>query len=103
MIYKFKSKATGDLVMLGPSGDQMLQIIGKSAAPKGIIESGAMPAAIAALEKAVADDEAERVRAEAEGAPPRRDGTVSLKQRAWPLIEMLRRAHSAEQDIVWGV
>ena len=25
MIYKFKSKAAGDLIMLGPQGDQMLR------------------------------------------------------------------------------
>ena len=29
MIYKFKSKAAGDLIMMGPSGDQGLRILGK--------------------------------------------------------------------------
>ena len=28
MIYKFKSKAAGDVIMMGPSGDQVLRIIG---------------------------------------------------------------------------
>ncbi len=107
MLYKFKSKAAGDLIMMGPSGDQVLRIVGKEPAPKGIIEPEAMPAAIAALERAVADEEAARARAEreaeAEGrtlAP--REG-VSLRQRAWPMVEMLRRAQAAGQDIVWGV
>ncbi len=107
MLYKFKSKAAGDLIMMGPSGDQVLRIVGKEPAPKGIIEPDAMPAAIAALERAVAEEEAARARAEreaeAEGrtlAP--REG-VSLRQRAWPMVEMLRRAHAAGQDIVWGV
>ena len=45
MIYKFKSKAAGDLIMMGPSGDQVLRIIGKQPAPKGIIEPAAMAAA----------------------------------------------------------
>ncbi len=107
MLYKFKSKAAGDLIMMGPSGDQVLRIVGKDPAPKGIIEPDAMPAAIAALERAVAEDEAARERAEreaeAEGrtlAP--REG-VSLRQRAWPMVEMLRRAQAAGHDIVWGV
>lgn len=107
MIYKFKSKATGDLIMMGPNGDQVLRIIGKEPAPKGIIEPPAMAAAIAAIERAVADDEAARAQAEreaqAEGrtlAP--RDG-VSLRQRAWPMVEMLRRAQAAGHDILWGV
>ena len=29
MIYKFKSKATGDTVMLGPNGDQLLSLLGR--------------------------------------------------------------------------
>jgi len=107
MIYKFKSKAAGDLIMMGPSGDQVLRIIGKEPAAQGIIEPAAMPAAMAAIERAVAQDEAERARAEreaqAEGrtlAP--REG-VSLRQRAWPMIEMMKRAQAADNEIVWGV
>lgn len=107
MIYKFKSKAAGDLIMMGPSGDQVLRIIGKEPAPKGIIEPPAMAAAITAIERAVADDEAARAQAEREAqaqgrtlAP--REG-VSLRQRAWPMVEMLRRAQAAGHDIVWGV
>ena len=57
MIYKFKSKATGDLVMTGPVGDRLLGLIGKEAASQGIIETPAMPAAIRALETAVSEDE----------------------------------------------
>lgn len=107
MLYKFKSKAAGDLIMMGPTGDQVLRIIGKEPAPKGIIEPAAMAAAIAALERAVAEEEAARAQAEreaqAEGrtlAP--RDG-VSLRQRAWPMVEMLKRAQAANHEIVWGV
>ena len=33
--------------------------------------------------------------------PPRE--SVTLRQRAWPLAEMIRRAHAAKADIVWGV
>ena len=107
MIYKFKSKAAGDLIMMGPSGDQVLRIIGKQPAPQGIVEPAAMPAAMAAIERAIADDEAARARAEREAAAEGRtlapgEG-VSLRQRAWPLVEMMKRAQAADQDIVWGV
>src|SRR5206468_2407161 len=47
MIYKFKSKATGDVIMMGPNGDQVLRLIGKEPAAKGIIEVAAMPSAMA--------------------------------------------------------
>jgi len=107
MIYKFKSKAAGDVIMMGPSGDHVLRIVGKQPAPTGIIEPDAMPAAIAAIEKAILEEEAMRKQAEADAAaegktlPPRE--SVTLRQRAWPLVDMLRRAHAADQEIVWGV
>lgn len=107
MIYKFRSKAAGDVIMMGPSGDQVLRIIGKAPAPKGIIEPAAMPAAMTAIERAIAADEAGRkeaeAQAEAEGTalPPRE--AVTLRQRAWPLVEMMKRAHAEGKEIVWGV
>ncbi len=107
MIYKFKSKAAGDVIMLGPNGDQVLTLIGKSPAPKGIIEAADMPAAMQALEAAVVEDERAReeaaAEAERESKPPPRTDAVSLRQRAWPLVEMMKRAHAAGHDIVWGV
>ena len=37
MLYKFKSKATGDLIMLEPQGKQIFKLIGKEPGAKGII------------------------------------------------------------------
>jgi mannose/cellobiose epimerase-like protein (N-acyl-D-glucosamine 2-epimerase family) len=103
MIYRFRSKATGDTVMLGPDGDRLLRLIGREPAPQGIIEAAAMPAAIAALQQAALEDTAQRSES-AETAPETasQDG-VSLQQRVWPMVEMLRAAHAAEEPIVWGV
>ena len=107
MIYKFKSKAAGDVIMLGPTGDAVLRASGREPAAKGIFEPADMPAAISAIEAAIAADQAARAKADEEAAAngepaPRRDA-IGLKQRAWPLIEMLKRAYSAGQPIVWGV
>ena len=106
-MYKFKSKAAGDVVMLAASGDQILRLIGKEPATQGIVEVEAMPAAIAALEAAVAAEESQRKQAEQEAAAEGRklapaDG-VSLRQRAWPLVEMFRRCHAANAVVIWGV
>jgi len=107
MLYKFKSKAAGDVIMLAASGDRVLRILGRDPAATGILEVAAMPAAMQAIEAAVAQDELERQQAEAEAAaegkslPPRE--AVTLRQRAWPLLEMIRRSHAAGADIVWGV
>ncbi len=106
MLYKFKSKATGDVIMLGPNGDQLLRILGREPAATGIVEVAAMPAAMAALREAVTVDERERAPGATEGSAP--PGTpnasgISLRQRVWPVLEMLQRAHAAGEPVVWGV
>jgi hypothetical protein len=107
MLSKFKSKAAGDLIMLEPNGRRVLEIIGKDAGPKGIIQPQEMRSAIDALEAAIQAEEAEQKaaidEAKAQGqVPPRFDG-VSLRQRAVPFIDMLKRCEQAGKEIVWGV
>jgi len=105
-MYRFKSRADGDLIMMAPVGDQLLRTIGREPAAKGIIEVAALPQAIAALEEAIAAAELARVDArkadddddEAGGA-----NAIGLQQRAWPLLEMMRRSLAERADIVWGV
>jgi hypothetical protein len=107
MLYKFKSKAAGDLIMLEPNGRRVLQIIGKDPGPKGIILPQDMPAAVSALEQAIAAEEAEHKaaidEAKAKGEVPPKFDAVSLRQRAVPFIDMLRRCAQADHEIVWGV
>lgn len=108
MLYKFKSKTTGDVIMLEPNGRRVLEIIGKETQTgKGIILPEQMPAAVAALEAAIAQEDADRKAAEADAlanqeAPPRFE-SISLRQRALPFIDMLRRCEKAGTEIVWGV
>jgi regulator of protease activity HflC (stomatin/prohibitin superfamily) len=107
MLFKFKSKAAGDLIMLEPNGRRVLEIIGKEPDPKGIILPEQMPAAVAALEAAIAQEEADQKamieEARAKGETPPRFDAISLRQRAVPFLEMLRRCEKAGKEIVWGV
>jgi hypothetical protein len=106
MLYKFKSKAAGDVIMTQPVGDRVLQALGREPAPQGIFLAEDLPALIATLEQAIENDEraCERFEAEAnargETLPPRE--AVAFRQRAWPLIEMMKRAQQADKEIVWG-
>lgn len=102
MLYKFKSPAAGDLIMLEPNGRQVLTLIGKDPGPKGIILPEQMPAALAALEQAVAADEAAG-KTDASADDDVKPATVSLRQRVVPFIEMLKRCKAAGKEIVWGV
>jgi hypothetical protein len=107
MLYKFKSKAAGDLIMLEPNGRRVLQIIGKDPGPQGIILPEAMPGAMAKLEQAIAEEEAEHQalvdEAKAKGQVPPKFDAVSLRQRAVPFMDMLRRCEKEQKEIVWGV
>jgi len=118
MLYKFKSKATADLIMLEPNGKQILRIIGKEAATKGILEIAEMPQAIEALRQAVQQEEDTRAQLDEQNLSSSADTKdtkdskgavtsgqerpVSLRQRAAPFIDMLQRAHKANKDVVWG-
>lgn len=107
MLYKFKTANSGDVIMTQAHADPLLQAIGKAPGSQGIVQPADMPAAIAALDKLIADDEAERARQEEEAKAedrklPPREG-VSLRQRAWPLLEMLKSAQASGDNVTWGV
>lgn len=106
MLYKFKSAAAADVIMLQNNGQQMLKIIGKDDSPQGIITVEQIPGAIQALEAAVVAHEAAQKRAGAaaveDDEAPEGDG-VMLRQRAAPFIDLLRRSVEAGKDVVWGV
>jgi len=103
MLYKFQSRAAATVIMLPTNGGQLLRIIGKSPDEMhGIITVAQIPAALAALQAAIAADEA----APAQPTTPNDEDeapqpTVSLRQRAAPFIELLRRSLAAGRDVVW--
>ena len=107
MLYKFKSKSTGDLIMLEPNGRRVLEIIGKSAEPQGIVLPEQMDEALLALQAAIDAAEAARqtavkeARLQGEDPPPQ--DAVSLRTRLHPFMEMLRACKLSNNNITWGV
>jgi hypothetical protein len=100
MIYKFKSPAAGDVIMLGPQGDQLLKLLGREPAAQGVFEPADMPGLIASLQAAM--DAEPPAPADAVGNDAAKPD-VGLRQRLWPMMDMLRRCHAAGERIVWGV
>lgn len=94
MIYKFKSKVTGDLIMLEADAKRLLKMMGRDAQSKGIFLPEQMQAAIEALEQAVSLEEQEGLH------DPK---AVSLRQRSLPMLKMLKTCHDQSVEIVWGV
>jgi hypothetical protein len=101
MLYKFKSDAGGDVIMLEATGRQVLGIIGKGPDAKGILLPGQMVDAKAALEAAVALEETSG--AAADEPPDQASKRISLRTRAWPLVTLMERSLKANVPITWGV
>ena len=101
MLFKFKSRATADLIMLEANGRQVLKIVGKRPEPHGIITLAQIPETIALLEAAVTQDELAQQASDGDAQEQELQEPVRLRQRVAPFVEMLRRAAAAETDVVW--
>lgn len=97
--------------MLQPNGQQVLEIIGKHSAAdpslKGILLPEQMPGALDLLNAAITHEETSRrdaiAKAQAEGLPTPRFEAISLRQRALPLMDMIRQCLKEDEPITWGV
>ena len=104
MLYKFKSKNTGDVIMLEPHGRQVLEIIGKEAGPQGIILPEQMPAALLALRAAIALEELlEPQQLDQNAEQKSQSPAIALRHRALPFMQMLEACHRQGDSVVWGV
>ncbi|PUE08546.1 acetyltransferase [Limnohabitans sp. T6-5] len=112
MLFKFKSHAASDLIMLEADACRLLKIMLGDDPVKGIVQAQALPGVIAALELAVAQDEALRMEQaekalKAEGNSSEESASVidsvRLAQRATPMLKFLKLSLAEESNVVWGV
>ncbi|QKV51679.1 DUF1840 domain-containing protein [Comamonas antarctica] len=107
MPYKFKSRATADLIMLDATARRLLEIVGKDTEGPGIITAEQIPGALAALEQAVRAEEARRAEAQQDedeqdhGDATAKGEGVSLRQRTAPFVDMLKRSAAEGRDVTW--
>jgi hypothetical protein len=121
MLVIFKCKVAGDIIMYEDNAKPILDLIGRDLA-QGIILPDEIPGMLAKLEAEIArrkeiemQEKAERdARERIEAEKAERDGVfyqkprqmpepVSFAARTFPLIEMMKRAHTKNKNIVWGV
>ncbi|NIC40859.1 DUF1840 domain-containing protein [Aquabacterium sp. A08] len=107
MLYRFKSQATADLVMLVADAQGALRLIGKDLTPEGVISPDQLPWAIDILQHAWREDNDLGLRedtyateqlAEQDDENP----DVRLSQRLVPLVNMLELANKAQVAVVWS-
>ncbi len=91
----FRSKAGADVLMLNAHADAVLPLFGREAAAEGIF---------------LCEQIAEALQAYAEFRPPiaeqvlegeAEDDSPDLARRAWPLLDLLRRAQAQQHPVSW--
>jgi len=118
MLVIFRCKVAGDIYMYEENAKPILDLLGKEV-KQGIITAAQSGDAIVILEEEIARrkeiearEMAERelkAREEAEKDEfldkPKREAVepISFAARAFPLLDMLKRANKKDKDIVWGV
>jgi hypothetical protein len=104
MIVTFKSKASGDVIMFGDAAHALMKIMGKDPEPTGIVTPEQLPAAIAALKAAIEESRRQPgPNEEEEAEKPAMTQSVTLAQRAIPLLELLEWAQKKSTPVTWGV
>jgi hypothetical protein len=100
MLVKFDSKV-GTLTMFGDVAVQLLNLMGHSGTVPSAILAADIPAAIERLTRAL--DQGASLPPTPTEEDERQEGRtpVSLRQRAYPLIELLERAAKNGADVMW--
>ena len=106
----FRSKAAGEIFMFAETALRIFEIIGRQEAPRGVITAEQVSEALQKLVDAVEEERAQLKSAQDEADLADKQGDVNaqqraitLGQRAFPLIEMLRAAEKKKVDVTWGI
>lgn len=107
----FRSKAAGEIFMFAETARRIFEILGRADAPRGVIATEQVADALTRLQAAVDEEKAmlKDAAAQADDAERRGDEgaqgarAITLGQRAYPLLEMLRAAQKKHVDVTWGV
>jgi hypothetical protein len=99
MLVKFDSEA-GSFSMDGTIAAQLLRAMGHSGTVPSAILAKDIPAALARLKSAVAATPAAKASADSDDKD-QKEVQVSLRQRAFPLIDLLTRAAEKGAEVMW--
>jgi hypothetical protein len=101
----FRSEVGPDVMMFDEVAQRMMVLMGKEHATRGVVTVEQLPAAIAALQQAIAQDRATqrgKPAAEEDDEAPAA-APVSLAQRAVPLVELLEISLARGKPVTWGI
>lgn len=111
MLLVFNSKAAAKVMMFAADALPILKAAGRSYGKempqRGVITHEQLADAIQGIEKAMAMDEQpehaenDRERHDDEAPVPSMAKLVSFRQRAYPLLELMRKSAAEQADVVW--
>jgi len=110
MLIVFHSKAASDVLMFSAHALKVMQAAGReytdTLPERGVITHTQLPDFIAALEKAISLEKTEQaeqepVEEDEDEKPHPISEPVSFRQRAWPLLQMLRASRDKKYDVMW--
>jgi len=104
MLITFKSKAYGDITMFGDVALKLIRLMGHGGTVPGAIGADEIRSALDRLRAAVAADKALNAGKadEPDDVTEGRERTISLAQRAVPLVAMLEAAERLDAPVMWG-
>ena len=107
MLVTFSSKAGADILMLAQHAKPLLTIIGKTddkdLMTRGVFMPEQLGKAISLLEQAIAAEPKQTQDDEQDSDHPKDALTmpVGLRQRSFPLLDLLKRAQALEVPVMW--
>jgi len=107
MLIVFRSKAAADVLMLSRHAAPVLHAAGKllnqdtDAPERGVFTVAQLAGAIAGIERASAQGDASQAPMQDDEPIPAMEQAVSLRQRAYPVLDMLRQAQAKGVDVMW--
>lgn len=110
MLVRFHSKAAAGVTMFGYVAAELLRAMGMSGVVPGAVLAAGVPEALGRLRQALASAEGDRVpgptppgtgKHGSEEEDEKETAKVSLRTRAYPLVQLLEAAVAQECDVVW--
>ena len=102
MLVRFNSDA-GAIIMFGDVAVRLLKMMGQTGDIPGALVGADIPAALERLQRAVAAHAGEPTTSPSDDEEKEKELPVSLGQRAYPLIDLLKRAAEKDCHVIWDV
>lgn len=102
MYVRFDSEV-GTFIMKGDIATELIRMMGHSGTVPSALLAKDIPAALARLRAAVDDLPPPPDDRDEDEEDDEREPVVSLRQRAFPLIDLLGRAARSQNDVTWKV